>query len=314
MRKLTQEDFIRRATEIHGDKYDYTPTEYINSRCKVTIICPIHGPFTQKAMSHLIGNGCDECAKEYRHNLLRHSTEDFIAKARLVHGDKYDYTPTQYKGSTEEVEINCPIHGPFKQKAANHLSGYGCQKCKMDNKKNLILGVGVNDVYGADGSWYYQKWLGMLERCYDSKFQSKSPTYIGCSVCEEWHLLSNFAKWATDPANGYREGYHIDKDILVKGNKVYSPDTCCFVPPKINGLFTNPIRVQKGSVVGVRKHFSRYECRFKGEIIGYFDSEESASMAYKNAKKQYVIVLCKEYFEKGLITEKVYQAVLNYEI
>lgn len=314
MKRLTQDEFIAKSKKAHGDKYDYSPTKYINSRCRVTIICPIHGPFTQRAISHLIGRGCDECAKEYRHNLLRHTNEDFKAQARLVHGDKYDYTPTEYKGSTEEVIINCPIHGPFSQQASAHLQGHGCQKCKGEAKKNIIFGVGINDMFGADGSWYYQKWHGIFERCYNPKSRSKFPTYVECSVHPEWHCLSNFKKWAEDPANGYREGYHLDKDILVKGNRVYGPDTCCFVPREINQLFTTQPPKKNGLPVGIRKNFNRYECRFKGEIIGYFNSEESASEAYKNAKKQYVNVLAKEYFEKGLITEKVYQAILNYEI
>jgi hypothetical protein len=80
----------------------------------------------------------------------------------------------------------------------------------------------------------YLKWSNMLERCYSEEYHKKQPTYIGCSVDERWHNFQVFAKWFEE---NYIEGYELDKDILLKGNKIYSPETCCFVPKEINLLF-----------------------------------------------------------------------------
>lgn len=124
MKKYTTETFIGKARELHGDKYDYSKVEYINSQTKVCIICPIHGEFWQTPNSHLNGNGCPSCS-----GLKKRTTETFIAKAREVHGDKYDYSKTQYINKRSKVIITCPEHGDFEQCANNHLRGQGCPKC-----------------------------------------------------------------------------------------------------------------------------------------------------------------------------------------
>ena len=91
MKKVTTEDFIKKAREIHGDKYDYSKVEYIKRNQKVCIICPVHGEFWQIPGNHLCGNGCSECSGKKKSN-----TEDFIKKAREIHGDRYDYSKVNY--------------------------------------------------------------------------------------------------------------------------------------------------------------------------------------------------------------------------
>lgn len=98
----------------------------------------------------------------------------------------------------------------------------------------------------------------MLTRCYNHKSLKKNPSYIGCSVCDEWLTYSNFKRWYEDPINGYREGYHLDKDILVKGNKVYSPETCCFVPHSINCLLLTRQRKRGALPIGVTIRHKTY--------------------------------------------------------
>ncbi len=122
-KKLTKEEFIRRAREVHGDKYDYSKTDYINNHTKVTIICPEHGEFEQIPYHHLNNHGCPKCANR---NV---TIDDFIEKARKIHGDKYDYSRTNYVGSKIKTTIICPEHGEFEQTPGGHLSGYGCPKC-----------------------------------------------------------------------------------------------------------------------------------------------------------------------------------------
>ena len=126
---MNTEEFIRRAKIIHGDKYDYSKTKYVNAQTKVCIICPIHGEFWQRYSDHLYGRGCKKCMAEKLRNDNSLSQEEFIRKAREVHGDKYDYSKVIYNGNKKKICIICPIHGEFWQIAGNHLRGYGCQKC-----------------------------------------------------------------------------------------------------------------------------------------------------------------------------------------
>lgn len=127
--KLTQEQFIDKSKEVHGDKYDYTDLVYTNMQTKVKIKCPIHGEFEQLPSLHLKGNGCPKCAGRCS------STEDYINKAKEIHGDKYDYSKVVYNGNNELITIICPIHGEFQQRAVKHLIGHGCQKCGIENRR-----------------------------------------------------------------------------------------------------------------------------------------------------------------------------------
>jgi len=127
IKQLTTEEFIRRAKKIHGDKYDYSKVNYVNSSTKVCIICLEHGEFWQLPFVHLKGSGCPRCVGKYM------TTEEFIRKAREVHGDKYDYSKVKYVDGKTNVCIICPIHGEFWQLPGNHLIGKGCSKCAGKN-------------------------------------------------------------------------------------------------------------------------------------------------------------------------------------
>jgi very-short-patch-repair endonuclease len=127
---MSQEEFIEKAKKIHGDKYDYSKVEYTNSRAKVCIICPKHGEFWQKAMTHLEGRGCKKCMGGEKVSTL----EDFIEKAKKIHGDKYDYSKVEYERSNKKVCIICPTHGEFFQTPNSHLNGSGCPLCGNENQ------------------------------------------------------------------------------------------------------------------------------------------------------------------------------------
>ena len=122
--RMTTEGFIQKAKQIHGDRYDYSKVEYVGNKAKVCIICRDHGEFWQEARMHLSGCGCPICAGRKK---MR--TSDFVKKARSIHGDRYDYSMTEYKGNTEKVCIICSEHGEFWQQASSHLKGAGCPKC-----------------------------------------------------------------------------------------------------------------------------------------------------------------------------------------
>ena len=137
--KLTTEEFIRKAKEVHGDKYDYSKVEYINNKTKVCIICPLHGEFWQNPFSHLKGHNCGKCGSKSTAKTQSYTTETFIEKAKEVHGDKYDYSSTCYKGCYEKVDIICPIHGKFSQKPSSHIYGHGCPQCANEYISSLIV-------------------------------------------------------------------------------------------------------------------------------------------------------------------------------
>lgn len=134
---FTKEDFIERARRIHSDKYDYSKVDYINNRTPITIICPKHGEFKQTPDCHLQGQGCKKCYYEKLANSKLLTTEEFIRRAKKIHGDRYIYDETKYKNIKDYVYIKCPIHGIFKQNANNHLHGEGCPKCNPNTKSKL---------------------------------------------------------------------------------------------------------------------------------------------------------------------------------
>lgn len=139
MRKLTTEEFIAKAREVHGDKYDYSKTEYSTAKTKVCIICPKHGDFWQKPLFHLQGCGCPKCGIEKQVSYKRSNLQEFILKSIKSHGDKYDYSKVEYKNNYTKVCIICPTHGEFWQKPVSHLMGLGCIYCRIDKSKKDTL-------------------------------------------------------------------------------------------------------------------------------------------------------------------------------
>ena len=131
---MTKEEFIKKAKEIHGDKYDYSKVEYKNVRTKVIIICPKHEPFQITPTNHLSGQGCKLCGIEKRANKRKMTNEEFIKRAREIHGDKYDYFKVNYVNMHTEVIITCSKHGDFPQTPSNHLKGCGCSACSGTKK------------------------------------------------------------------------------------------------------------------------------------------------------------------------------------
>lgn len=164
----------------------------------------------------------------------------------------------------------------------------------------------------------YKIWRNIMQRCYSNKFQEKNLTYIGCSVDKEWHNFQNFAQW-------YDENYYevlgqkmeLDKDWIVKNNKIYSPKTCIFVPEYINSLIINNKKNRGKLPLGVTVNNGRYRARCKSntgesEFLGYHDSIELAFQAYKIYKETHIKKVAEQY--KDQIPEKLYNAMYAYEI
>lgn len=187
-----------------------------------------------------------------------------------------------------------------------------------DYNKPSICGVGFIGRKRSDlnkKSYSYKLWRNVIARCYDNDIISKRPTYNGCCMCEEWHNFTKFEKWFNE---NYIEGYCLDKDILYKGNKLYSPQTCCFVPNEINVLFTKRQNERGKLPIGVM--YSESRKRFKsaltkganGIYLGYFDTPEEAFLAYKQAKEDYIKEVANKW--KNRIAPNVYDAMMRYEV
>lgn len=242
--------------------------------------------------------------------MQRYTREEFIQRAKAIHGDKYDYSKVEYKNSETRVCIICPAHGEFWQFPNNHINGkQGCSKCYHESVKKPVYGVGINDTDYVFETKDYKIWRNMLERCYCEKTQQKFPTYKGCTVCEEWHLFSNFKKWFHD---NYIEGWELDKDIMIIDNKVYSPDTCCFVPREINSFLRRS---------GVNKHSCIYPAG-KGKFrvvlsidkkhcsLGAFSSFEEAKTVRDEAFKKKLHKVINKYAD--LLPQRVIDACFSY--
>lgn len=165
----------------------------------------------------------------------------------------------------------------------------------------------------------YKTWNHMFERCYSPKVHERKPTYIGCEVAEEWHNFQNFAKWYEE--NYYQVGSEVmalDKDIICKHNKVYSPQNCVFVPQSINSLFVKRNASRGDLPIGVHfnKNANKYiaQCSINGKLthLGSFDTQEQAFQAYKQAKEEEIKEIANEY--KDRIPDVLYQAMMNYEV
>ena len=137
-KKLTQDEFITKAKEIHGDKYDYSKVEYSKSNDDVVIICPKHGEFLQKPVKHLSGQGCRDCGIERRGLISRTSQEDFLKKVKKIHGDNYSFDKSVYTSANDPILVTCKIHGDFYSTPSNLYGGHGCNDCAIQkNSDNL---------------------------------------------------------------------------------------------------------------------------------------------------------------------------------
>lgn len=170
----------------------------------------------------------------------------------------------------------------------------------------------------------YKTWYGILQRCYDSKFNHKYSTYHEASCCDEWLLFENFYRWLHQQNNfekwlkGYR--WDIDKDILCKGNKKYAPNLCTLVPHNVNSLFTKSDAKRGNLPIGVSKHYNKYQAACndlllgKRIFLGDYDTPQNAFVAYKEYKEKLIKQIAKQEYQYNNITQQCYQAMLNYKV
>jgi hypothetical protein len=174
---------------------------------------------------------------------------------------------------------------------------------KIRSTNKLVQGVGLNDANynvtlyeNVDGKrkmvWvcpYYARWCHMLKRCYSEKYHEKQPTYIGCSVCEEWLTFSNFKCWMESQS---WENKQLDKDLLVVGNKEYGPDTCVFVTSIVNTFLNDSGNARGEFPLGVSSYKGKFQARCrnpftgKREYLGLFNDPNQAHLVWKKRKHE----------------------------
>lgn len=324
-KRKTTEEFIADAIKVHGDEYDYSKVNYVNNNTKVEIVCKEHGSFWVLPRIHLMGCKCGKCKG------VSSDRDYFIQKAKEIHGDKYNYDKVVYEKANKKVCITCNRCGKdFWQTPNSHLGGHGCECYAKEaiskaGRSELLYGVGINDddryCVDENGNYYpaYSAWVHMLKRCYDDRYQSTHQTYIGCYVDERWHSYKAFRLWFEDEDRGYKDGYELEKDIKVHGNKVYSPETCLVVPRFINTLFTKADKIRGNTMIGVTATKNgNYSARLAkgGEqvYLGRFATEMEAFLAYKSEKEKYIKEVADKYYNDGLIAKEVYDALYKYEV
>lgn len=210
IKKLTKKEFIERAKKVHGNKYKYSKVKYVDYETPVTIICPIHGEFQQTPNSHLHSYGCQKCGFEHINEHKKLTTEEFIKRAKKIHGDKYDYSKVEYKNNKIPVTIICPEHGEFKQIPSNHLNGNGCKKCVVDEsrltKENFIKRS--KETHGNKYDY--------------SKVEYKNYSTNVCIICPEhgdfWQLPSSHLKGCGCPICNERKLEKETREFLKKQN------------------------------------------------------------------------------------------------
>ncbi len=166
---------------------------------------------------------------------------------------------------------------------------------------------------------YYKIWYGMLQRCYDDKLHKRQPRYKDCYVEDYWLDFQNICEWLDE--NYYEvqgERMHLDKDILLNGNKMYSRNTCLIVPQRINSLFIYKKNKNSDLPHGIHRHGSKYRAMCSDDskkiLLGTYKTIEEAFAVYKEFKESVIKQVSDEYYSKGLIPKKVYDALYNYEV
>ena len=234
-----------------------------------------------------------------------------------------DFKILKYNGS-KDVEIQflktgyCKVAEMKEVKTGSIKDPYAPSVCGVG-----IVGIRyqtrVNDVPTKE----YTLWKSMLERCYNNSFKKKYPTYEGCEVSDNFKSYEYFYEWCHKQigfgGNGSGNPFHLDKDLLIKGNKVYSEDSCVFIPNDINLLLTKREALRGEHLIGVCWHnaskaFVAQVGKSKGrsEWLGCFNTEIEAFKAYKEAKELYIKEVANEW--KSQIDPRAYEALMNYEV
>jgi hypothetical protein len=236
-------------------------------------------------------------------------------KSDNYYKDIYPMTKKQYEAVLERYHSGEDITEDSIYDILNDIL-YKDDDWYQSKWKRSVFGVGYLGCSDADATrsnYIYSKWANMIQRCYDERTHKLKPYYALCTVCEEWHNYSNYREWYYENVMGDRK-VDLDKDILISGNTVYSPETCTFVTHFANTVF----ETTKGIASNIVKDNTtdKYETSMvilgKRTKIGTFDTEEEAKQGFLDYKKDYITDFAKS--SKGKVPDKTYQAMMNWVV
>ena len=237
------------------------------------------------------------------------SSGDFkIVKYNDARNVEIQFVNTGFETSAQLTNLR---NGNVKDRLTPSVYGVGELGTKYPTKVNGVL------------TKEYDLWHSMLRRCYSDSSKKKCPTYIGCEVSAKFKSFEYFYEWCNKQIGFYNQGnenpFHLDKDLLIKGNKVYSESTCVFLPQEINSLLTKRTSLRGNHLIGVywdktHKAFIALVNKNKGkqEHLGYFNTEIEAFKAYKKAKESFIKEQANKW--KDNIDPRAYEALMNYEV
>lgn len=299
-------NFVNRVGEKHvmNDDNEVKIIEYFDAT-NCTIIYQDGTLLYKKSYSQICGKTLRKHNDRTGHKYINHQGYEVEVleslsyhKSTIRFNDIYDTTLYNVSyGNVKKGTISNPYHPTL------HDSGY--------------IGVGKYTGKTLDENRHiFRKWQQVITRGCSKICKEKSPTYRDVTVCEEWKCLQNFGTWFESNCKPHMKGFELDKDILVKGNKIYSPETCCFVPHEINTLFVKAEKSRGKYPIGVSGDKKRFRATINikgtGHHIGTFDTPEEAFQAYKIEKEKYIKEIADEW--EPFIEPKVYKAMYNYQV
>jgi very-short-patch-repair endonuclease len=251
-KRLTTDEFISKSKDVHGEKFDYSKTNYKSFTTPVTIICPVHGEFQQRPVDHIHTgkHGCPKCGFEIRTIKNTSNLDEFLRKARRIHGDTYDYSKSKYTKSDKPVEIICKLHGPFWMASNHHISQkQGCPRCgeiRAGLKTRKSSEDFVNDAIKVHGNIYdYSKtnYITSNDKVViicpqHGEFEQMPPSHLsgrGCPVCAGNQILN------TDEFIKRAKEIHGDKFDYSQVNYVRNDIPVRIICPKHGEFLQKPV-------------------------------------------------------------------------
>jgi hypothetical protein len=221
----------------------------------------------------------------------------------------------------KEILVRFKNTGSTKWVRGDHIK----EGSLRDSYAPTVFGVGVvgDSITKIEGkiTTVYNTWVGILERCYSEKLHNIRPSYKDCEISEEWKYLDNFKVWFE--AN-HKDGWEVDKDLLIKGNKIYSEKTCRCIPKSLNNLIKENWKLNtKGLPLGVTERVGCTNNPYNASIsvgeskrisIGNYPTPELAFEAYKIEKERRIKFVATELFTNNEIDNSLYEALINYEV
>lgn len=261
-RRLSQEEFLIKCSEVHGNQYDYSKVDYQGMLVKVVIVCSEHGDFEQTPKSHLNGSGCPQCGLNSQIEKRKLPLEDFISRSIDVHGNRYDYSKVDYINSLTKVDIECSIHGVFHQQPQYHMNGSGCPKCSIieqHEKQKKSIDDFISDSIKVHGDLYDYSMVEYVD--------SKSEVIIICKKHGEFHQSPNSHQRGTGCPNCNSSKGELFISQFLKENKIEFIEQHTFEGLKMKRNLKCDFYLPKHNVVIEFNGIQHYEPReqFGGE-------------------------------------------------